>query len=203
LPDKLETLAMLLILLPGLTCAYIVQHLAVRKKQTELDKIVEALIFSFIFYILTLPFFGYSLPAYWQESSGHQFTIVPNWPYLLTLAIIAVITALLYSANLNHDWLLGLFRNIRLTDRTARSSIWNDVFQDVRGRYLEVGLSDGRVVIGYLRYYSDEATDASLFLEDAAWKDEDGNQIPIDGPGILLTKRSGITFINFLNPQHP
>jgi hypothetical protein len=202
LPGKIETLAVLLILLPGLTCAYIVQHLAVRRKQSELDKLVEALIFSFAFYVLTLPFFGYALPVSWQ-SINNQFTIVLNWHYLATLAIIAVATALLYSANLNHDWLLGLFRAIRLTDRTARSSIWNDVFQDVRGRYLEVGLADGRVVIGYLRYYSDEASEASLFLEDAAWKDVEGNQIPVDGPGILITKRSGITFINFLNPEHP
>ena len=202
MPGKIETLAVLLILLPGLTCAYIVQHLAVRRKQSELDKLVEALIFSFAFYVLTLPFFGYALPVSWQ-SINNQFTIVLNWHYLATLAIIAVATALLYSANLNHDWLLGLFRAIRLTDRTARSSIWNDVFQDVRGRYLEVGLADGRVVIGYLRYYSDEASEASLFLEDAAWKDVEGNQIPVDGPGILITKRSGITFINFLNPEHP
>ena len=202
MPGKIETLAVLLILLPGLTCAYIVQHLAVRKKQSELDKLVEALIFSFVFYVVTLPFFGHALPVSWQ-SVNNQFTIVLDWHYLVTLAILAVTTALLYSANLNYDWLLGFFRTIRLTDRTARSSIWNDVFQDISGRYLEVGIADGRVVIGYLRYYSDEASESSLFLEDAAWKDVDGNQIPVDGPGILLTKRSGITFINFLNPEHP
>jgi hypothetical protein len=37
---------------------------------------------------------------------------------------------------------------------------------------LAVGLADGRSVVGYLRYYSDDPQEASLFLEDAAWLEE-------------------------------
>lgn len=63
-----------------------------------------------------------------------------------------------------------------------------------------VQLSGDRAVIGYLRYYSDEQDDASLFLEDAAWiVDDEGTQSPIDGPGILLTKQAGIESVSFLN----
>ena len=52
--------------------------------------------------------------------------------------------------------------------------------------------------MGYLRYYSDDPEESSIFLEDAAWITEDA-QIAIDGPGILLTKESKIVFISFLD----
>jgi hypothetical protein len=89
-----------------------------------------------------------------------------------------------------------------VTERTARSSIWSDAFQDIKNTYVLVGLKDGRGVLGYLRYYSDDWEDASLFLEDAVWVDEAGEKLSIDGPGILLTKEAGIAFISFMNPKH-
>ena len=68
MPSKAEALGIFLILVPGFTCAYIAQYLSVRRKQTELDKVVEALLFSVLLYLLTLPFFGNTLPAYWRPS---------------------------------------------------------------------------------------------------------------------------------------
>lgn len=64
---------------------------------------------------------------------------------------------------------------------------------------MQVGLSDGRSVIGWIRNYSDEDETTELFLEDAAWVDSDGKEFPIHGPGILLTKSLGIEYIMFLD----
>jgi hypothetical protein len=64
-------------------------------------------------------------------------------------------------------------------------------------------LSGDRKILGWLRYYSDEAKESSLFLESASWisENDDGteSEVPIDGPGILLTKESGIEYVMFLN----
>jgi hypothetical protein len=203
MPGTTEALGVLLLLLPGFSCAYLVQRLAVRPKQTELDKVIEALLFSFVLYLVASPFFGYSLPLSWQKKIAEgteQYTFLLNWPYLAVLAALALASGILYSANLNHDWLLRLLRKFRITQRTARNSIWNDALQDIPSSFVLVQLSGDRAVIGYLRYYSDEPEDASLFLEDAAWiVDDDGTQSPIDGPGILLTKQSGIESVSFLN----
>jgi hypothetical protein len=204
MPGTTEALGVLLLLLPGFSCAYLIQRLAVRPKQTELDKVIEALLFSFFFYLITSPFFSYSLPLSWQKKTAEgieQYTFQLNWRYLAVLAALALASAILYSANLHYDWLLRLLRKLRFTQRTARNSIWNDAFQDISSSFVLVQLSGDRAVIGYLRYYSDEPEDASLFLEDAAWiVDEEGTQNEIDGPGILLTKQSGIESISFLNP---
>jgi hypothetical protein len=205
MPGTTEALGVLLLLLPGFSCAYIVQRLAVRPKQTEIDKAIEALLFSFFLYLIVSPFFSYSLPLSWQKKTVEgieQYTFQLNWPYLAILAALALATGILYSANLNHDWLLWLLRKWRITQRTARNSIWNDAFQDIPSSFVLVQLSRDRSIIGYLRYYSDEPEDASLFLEDAAWiVDEEGTQSPIDGPGILLTKQAGIESVSFLNTR--
>lgn len=205
MPGTTEALGILLLPLPGFSCAYVVQRLAGRPKQTELDKIIEALLFSFILYLVVSPFFGYSFPLTWKTSSADgtvRYTIQLDWPYLASLAGLALLTTIAYSANLNRDWVLRLLRKLGITQRTARNSIWNDAFQDIPSSYVLVQLSGDRSLIGYLRYYSDEAEEASLFLEDAAWiVDEAGTQAPIPGPGILLSKQAGIESISFLHSE--
>lgn len=202
MPGHIEAIGILLVLLPGFSCAFFVQHIAVRPQQTELDKVVEALLLSFILYLATSPFFHYSLPLSWTATTQQPFTTYKfqlSWPYIFSLFIGAILLAVLYGANVNHDWLLKLLRKCRVTEKTARSSIWNDAFQDIKNTYVLVGLDDGRSVIGYVRYYSDEQDDASVLLEDAAWLDKEGNQEPIQGPGILLTKAAGIQSVSFLD----
>lgn len=203
MPEKAEALGIFLVLLPGFVSAYLVQLLAARRRQSELDKIVEALIFSLFLYLLTLPIFGYSLPIGWHLGNINQadaWQIVVKWPHLATLALFAVILGTVYSASINHNWLTALFRWLRISERSARSSVWNDVFSDLGG-FVQVGLADGRSVIGWIRNYSDEDEAHALFLEDAAWIDDDGNELPINGPGILLTKNLEITYVMFLGPD--
>jgi hypothetical protein len=203
MPDKMEALGVLLVLLPGFACAYIVQFLAVRRKQSELDKLVEALLFSLILYVITLPFFGYNLPISWHSpaSQPNIYQILVDYSHLAALTGLAFLFALLYAANINHDWLMKLFRWMRITERTARSTIWNDAFQEIGG-FVRVGISDGRGLVGWVRDYSDDAEDPSLLLEKAAWivKDEDGTEteMTIEDPGILLTKEMAIEYVIFL-----
>jgi hypothetical protein len=107
---------------------------------------------------------------------------------------------LLATAYINFDgnW---IFRQLRLTERTARRSIWNDIFQkeakDIQ--VVQVQLADGRSIIGLLTYYSDSSDDCSVYIEQASWVDSLGGKIPIPGPGILHTKNANITSISLLD----
>jgi hypothetical protein len=71
------------------------------------------------------------------------------------------------------------------------------------GGTVQVGLGDGRTIRGWLRCYSDEPEDGTLFLEAASWIDQDLDETPINGPGILLTKNSGIQYVMFLSESGP
>ena len=136
MPEKIEALGILLVLLPGFACAYIVQFLAVRRKQSELDKVIEALLFSLFLYVFTLPFFGYTLPLGWRSvDSQHPdvYQVFVAWKHFAWLTAGSVLIAIIYSANINHDWAMSVLRWMRVTERTGRKTIWNDAFQETGG----------------------------------------------------------------------
>lgn len=103
MPEKLEALGVFLVLLPGFRSAYVVQQLCLRRKQSELDKVVEALLFSFLLFLITLPLFGYVLPVSWHPvvaQDGTAYTIVFNAKYLWTLFALALATGAIYAVNI-------------------------------------------------------------------------------------------------------
>jgi hypothetical protein len=96
------------------------------------------------------------------------------------------------------DLALGLLRKWEMTERTSRESVWNDVFSNLNGT-AQVGLHDGRNLIGWVGRYSDSGDEHSVFLERASWVQEDGGLVAIDGEGILLTDKAEIEYVMFLD----
>lgn len=205
MPDfKFEAIAILVVLLPGFFAARIEQRLTVNPEQKDFDKIVEALIYSFFIY-LTFTAITHSFPISLRvdkEGPSANYSISASPLRLALLPMIAVVLATIVSSATNHDWFGGLFRWLQVTSRTWRSSIWNDVFQ-LHGGVVQVELSDGRSVIGWLKYYSDRPDNASLFLERASWVRDDGQPVEIIGPGILLTGENHVRSIMFLDAGNP
>ncbi len=202
MPTSVIALQILLILLPGFAAAYIVQMLALRGPQTDFDKLIEACLYSFLIYsafvVLThgaLPF-ELALP----HPPATETTVIWHPKKLLGLAAITLAFSLAGVAyiNLDGNW---LFRKLKLTERTTRRSIWNDIFQEEAKtiQVVQVELTDGRSILGLLTYYSDTSEDCSVYIEQASWVGEDGEAIPIPGPGILLTKNANIQSISLLD----
>jgi hypothetical protein len=201
---SLEALSTLFVLLPGFLCARIVQSLCVRPKQTELDKVVESLVYSFVIYLVFVWISGYNSPigivATAETGAQKHYSVEFRTRGLGELAVIALILAFLISWIETNDISGKLFRRFKLTQRTARSSIWSDVFHEIGG-VVHVELGDGRRVMGWLRYYSDEPSDRSLFLERAAWVGPERKLIAVKGPGLLITQDLGVRWIEFLDTK--
>lgn len=98
----------------------------------------------------------------------------------------------------SRDAALGLLRRLGLTNRTSRESLWNDVLASLGGA-AQIGLSDERNLIGWSGRYSDSGAERSLFLERAAWVNQDGSLTPISGEGIFLTDKAEIEYMMFLD----
>jgi Family of unknown function (DUF6338) len=193
-----EGLAILLILLPGFLCSGLIQLLCVRPAQTEFDKVREALLYSFIIYVIFICAFGPASPVSLnlsEENGVKSYGFKPDIASIVKLAIISVVLALAVGATVTNDISGKFFRLIRSTQRTSRSSVWSDTFHVLSG-WVEVELGDGRRVVGWLRYYSDEPEPTSLFLEKAYWV-RDAERVPIKGPGILITQKLGIRTVEF------
>lgn len=190
MPTSLQALEILLVLLPGFLCAKVVQSLFVRPQQSELDKVTEALLLSFLIYVA----FAISFPGISLKSIDS--------PHLLYLTGYSIALGVFIAAALTNDWFNRVLRWARVTQRTSNVSIWNDTFRH-NGGYVLVELADERLVFGWVQWFSDREEQASLFLKEAAWLDRDsGSRIEIAGSGILLTKESGIRNVMFVEGEY-
>jgi hypothetical protein len=201
IPHEFETLAVLLVLLPGFLCARIVQALCVRPKQTEVDKVIESLLYSFVIYVCFVVISGRAIPVkvnVENTKDAKSYSVDIDRRPIFELATISVALGFLVGVDSTKDLSGKLLRWTRLSQKTTRSSIWNDVFHERRG-IVQIGLGDGRRLIGWAQYYSDDPKEGSLFLQKACWISEQNEAIPIRGGGILITKESKIEYVEFLD----
>ena len=198
MPQGLQTVLALLLLLPGFISARIVRLLTPRSQQSELERITEALTFSFLVYVAYFFIFGSALPVDWKVTAGTAgVQVLPHRWRILCLLLLAIVLGFLWGVAKARDWVLKALRRGKVTERTSRESVWNDVFLSFNGT-VQVGLADGRMVIGWLRRYSETNDERSLFIERASWVSETGEIIAIPGEGLLLTEKSDIHFVMFL-----
>jgi hypothetical protein len=203
MPGTLLTLQIFLIILPGFSAAYALQALATRRTQSDFERVVEALVFSFVIYVCYVPLNGGRLPFHIEHDplGKGEDTVLWEPAQLAWLAAVTLAFTLFAVAYVRFDG-NRMFRFAGLTERTTRNSIWNDILEReaIDNQPVQVELSDGRNVIGVLLYYSDASEDGSLYLTQASWVDANGQTVPIPGPGILLTKNSGIRCVSLLDP---
>jgi small nuclear ribonucleoprotein (snRNP)-like protein len=146
---------------------------------------------------------GGRLPFHIQHDPTGKIEDTVQWEpaQLAWLAIVTALFVLFVVAYIRFDG-NRLFRALNLTERTTLNSIWNDIFEReaIQNQPVQVELADGRNILGVLSYYSDAVEESSLYLTQASWVDAKGEETPILGPGILLTKNSGIRSISLLDP---
>ena len=189
---KFEAIVILVILLPGLLAARLQQRLTVNRDASDLDKVVEALIYSFFTYLIFTAFFGVvpvSLIAVPEGNGTTGYYLQSDVGRLIFLPIIALALAIGMSFAANHDVFGRCFRFAKISRRSWRDSIWSDVFHNFGGA-VQVELSDGRSVMGWLKYFADRPAESSLFLEHAAWvNDEAVNKFRMMVPEYSLQRK--------------
>ena len=200
MPQGVQALLALLILLPGFVSARISRMMSARSQMSELERITEALIFSFFTYVIYLLLFGPRLPLEWRPdaSASVRYSFQVFRLRVFFLAMCSVLLGFAWGYVKGHDLLLKLLRKWKMTERTSRESVWNDVFVSLGGT-VQVGLADGSSAIGWMGRYSDTGDERALFLEKASWIEEDGSLTEVPGSGLLLTEKAEIRYVMFLD----
>jgi len=202
MPTGLQALLALFLLLPGFVSARIVRMLNARSQQSDLERIIQALMYSFLIYVIYLGVFGANLPIDWlpvtSPSSVMRFHIVVYRSKIWTLGALTFIWGIGWGIVKGSDLHMRILRRLHITERTSRESVWNDVLLTQSGT-VQVGLGDGRVALGLLDRYSDTGEEGTIFLSKASWVAEDNSLVPIFGAGLLLTKSSDIKLMMFLD----
>ncbi len=201
MPQGIQALLALLALLPGFVSARIGRSISAPSVQTDAERIIDALIFSFYIYVLYLFIFGATLPLAWSfppnSAQMEDYSVHVDRLRLTFLCVAPVLLGVVWGALQHRDAVLSRLRKWRVTDRTNDVSIWNGTLKEFSGS-VQVGLADGREVVGWLQRYSDIGDERSLFLARVAWVEEDGRRTEVPGPGILLTDKAEIRYIMFL-----
>ncbi len=193
-----QALMLLTFLLPGFLCMALLDMLTPALKRDNLQRIVNALIFSLIIYAIYSLIF-HEFPAILIEKTINeqkQYSINFLKGSIIFLVFISVLIAVVISYSIKYDKHMKFFRWLKVTDRTSRTNIWFDIFTDIKS-YVVINFEDGRRLFGWPEYFSDDPEDKSLFLCHAAWIDSDGNLTWLDNRGILITPNEKIDTIQF------
>jgi hypothetical protein len=191
-----QALQLLLFLIPGFISATILNVLVVRRDKKELESIVEALIFSMLIYTMHSVISGQSPVTIDQTEATISYSYSYESRSLLWLILLSVLTPLGLSFLITNDWHMKLARKFRISKKTARSSVWLDVFCDIKQSVI-INLENGRRIFGWPMYYSDEPEKPYIFLYKPAWI-EGEEFIDLDVEGILITPEQKIESIEFL-----
>jgi hypothetical protein len=203
-----EALRVVITLLPGFLSVKIKDFFTTAGARGPFDQLMEVVAFSVANYLFAgagyvllswcLSLFAadvHSLaPAVEPPGSLMDLTLPA---YLYVLATSSVVLGVLTGVVVGHDFHYRSARRLRLTNRTGRLEVWQDAFADIQGNWVVVHLRGGRRLIGWPLYYSERGDSPSVFLKDAAWVDDRGEETVITGEGILVTGLGSIEAVEF------
>lgn len=191
-------LQVLLGLLPGFLTVALIQTLTVREKKKEFERVVQALLYTFICHLVWQ--LVKALVHVIQNWNGHS----PWEPTVTTefvgLAVCAVGLALVMTSVINHGWVHAVFRKLRLTKQGSRPSGWYDAFYRRQRQYVVLHLKDGRRIFGWPLTFSELPSEGHIFLVDAQWLDSTAQD---NNPTSLLVQVADIRFVEFVPMKNP
>ncbi len=190
-----QALQILIFLIPGFIASAVLNALVVRKDKNEFGRIVEALVFTLIIFTIYSLFSDKSPVA--LSTVGDNMTYSYDSHAFLYLVAISVILPVVMSFLVTHDLHMRLSRKLHISKKTARTSVWVDVFYDL-DNYVIVNFKDGRRIYGWPTYFSTDPDQQYVFLSNAAWIEETEFK-PLEGAeGILITPELEIESIEML-----
>jgi len=201
IPTTESALDVFLILLPGFVTLIVERGLAYQREEAGIVIIAKALVYSFMNYVLF-----YALASVWKLTNIDvgaliflKEKMVQHTLKVLILLVSSVVLGLIIARLKMTDCHMECARHIGFTQRTSRSSIWIDIFQDYyvrkikeskpteHGAFVTVHLAGGKKVHGWPEYYADHFSEGPvLFLIKAKWIEDANKEIPIPDPGILI-----------------
>jgi|SRR5690606_35195619 len=173
--------------MPGFLASRVLDVAITRKSDNAANRLVEALIFSFVIYALAQFFYEWAPLVTAEGSTGSHasYKFTDNYGLVAFVLGASVIVPAVVGAFIHHDWHTALFRALRITDKTSRSSVWQDVYTSEK-RHVVVHLIDGRRVYGWPMYVSHDPKDSYIYLFQPAWITASNNYLETGTHGMLI-----------------
>jgi len=195
-----ESLAVLLILLPGFLASLVYSALQERREASGLRQFMEALAFSFVIQ-LALGVFRLDPAVAPLVREGRVEGVRVRASGLMASAVLALGLPVALSILVERDLLLGGARRLRITTRTGRASVWLDVL--AQEAHVLLHFRDGTQVVGWPLYYSDSSEEGMIYLQGPSWVSEDGSRVPMNVDDLFACNRSELKFLTVVRDWSP
>lgn len=189
-----ELVDLLLQLMPGFLAAWVLYSFTAYSKPTQFERIIQALIFSFLIKTL-LP-----IQKYFLFKLGN-FVQLGSWSSeseLLVTAVTGIVFGLLSAYFANNDKFYNLARKLKLTKRTAYPSEWFGAFSE-KVTYVVLHLSGNRRIYGWPMQWPSEPDIGHFVLVSASWLIDD-KETMLDSNESIMIAAKDVEMVEFLKP---
>ncbi len=180
-------------LLPGFLTAWVVYGLTTYTKPPQFERIIQALIYSFIVSSVVAMI---ELTA----SICGKFFILGEWDKrseMIYSTLVAISLGLLLSYFMRSDTFFAFARRLKLTSRTPFPSEWYGAFACLPC-YVVLHISGDRRISGFPAEWPTEPTAGHFRLTNAAWIIDNNTEQPLDGNESILIDAKQVEMVEFL-----
>jgi hypothetical protein len=209
LKGQTDALFLFFYLLPGFLGSLVYDFLVEGRKRGNFERVIAALVLTLVSWVILNEVFKVPLLPLKVDDKTTPTAVVNafvgrNLLYESLLAIaVAVLVAVLNNARIAY-WVLN---RLRITTKASSVDVWADTFDRYRGFWIGLRFADGRLLIGWPRFYSQFGDARELFLAEARWMVPDGSgtltSADVQGPGVYIADFSKIEAIEVLNGKPP
>jgi hypothetical protein len=195
MPEELtkEVIQFLSYLLPGFLAAWVFYGLTSHPKPSQFERVVQALIFTFIIQTI-VPAFRWLL-----ELIGKYISIRP-WDSAaegLSSLFLAIAFGAVLAYFTNNDTVHKLFRKIGFTTRTSHPSEWFYILSE-KVTFVILHLKDGRRLYGWPKEWPIECNKGQFYIMLPSWIQSDGKQIDLPQLDGILVNVVDVKWVEFI-----
>ena len=181
--DSPLLISVLQYLLSGFVSAWIFYGLTSYPKPSPFERVIQALIFTFIIRVVAGVF--------------DAFFEIQDSNFILSL-ILALALGFLLSYFANNDQCHRLLRHLKITKETSYSSQWFGTFSD-NITYIVLHLKDQRRIYGWPKEWPTEPSQGHFLLQDACWLGEkDEEAVLLDDVEGVLIDSANVELVEFM-----
>lgn len=194
MPDlSTDLVSLLSYLLPGFLVAWIFYSLTTHQKPAQLERVIQALIFTLIVRGLVIVV----REGLYLVGNVHRLGTWNNdselWVSILLALALGLCVAYLTNTDTLHEWL----RKKKISKRSSHPSEWCIVFA-MEPTYVVIEFKDGRRLYGWPSVWPSNFEKGHLYITDPSWIHV-GEPVPLPHNDGVLVQVTEIAHVEFLN----
>jgi uncharacterized protein DUF6338 len=187
-----DVILILQFLLPGFIAAWIFYGLTSYPKQSQFERIVQALIFTLFIQAMVsiLKYLLLKIGLYWNIGNWNESSS------LIASIIIAIMFGIIFSFFANNDKIHNFLRWAKITQESSFPSEWFGSFSNIT--YIVIHFKDERRLYGWPIEWPSEPTNGHFLITEPSWLTKNDKECKITGVSNILINVQDVKWVEFL-----